>query len=191
MKKFLLFLILLIPIFNIKAFTFCDNTELPDIPQDINYTNYVIIEYVPGSIYRLITFTSNANVYINNEIIYFNDINFVRFYTLNNDSWGIPQVSQSRNYSLADSVGNIVFATTIDILEGDNILYSANYNIECFTPLPDIPQDFSLINTIAGYVNDFVTGLQNNNISIHIIFVGLLIFNFLVFVICYFITHLE
>lgn len=190
MKKFLLFLILLIPMFNIKAITFCDGTELPDIPLDNNYTDYIIVEYIPSSIYRLITFNSNnTSVYISNNTLYINN-GSPRMYTLNNNSWGAYSLG-NRTFVLSND--NIVFATTIDIINNSNneLVYNANYNIECFSPDPDIPQDFSIINYVANIFNNFVSGLQQNNISIHIVFIGLIIFNLLVFIICYIITHLE
>lgn len=187
--KFLLLFILIIPFFSINALTLCDGTELPDIPLDNNYTNYVITEWVPDSIYRVFVFRNTANVYINNNTLYFSDINYVRRYTLSNGSWGIPNTNQNYNFVLSND--GILNATTIDILDGNNVIYSANYNIECTSPTPVVPQDFSIINYIANIINYFVVSLQSNNVSIHTIFIGLIIFNFLVFVLCYIISHLE
>lgn len=41
-----------------------------------------------------------------------------------------------------------------------------------------------IINNIASNINDMIISLQNSGISFSIIFIGLFIFNFIIFLIC-------
>lgn len=189
MKKFLLFLILLIPIFNIKALTLCDDSVYPDIPSGYS-GDYVILVLGNGNTYLFVgdIYATLSSSYFR---IYSNDPNVeFNYFILSNDSWTYYGHGTSNSKTFIS--GSYIAASTINILDSSsNVVIEAGYNVNCEVPSEPIPQDFSLINTIASYINSFVNGLQNNNISIEVTFISLIIFNFLVFVICYIITHLE
>lgn len=192
--KYFLLLFLIIPFININALTLCDDSIFADPPQ--GFDNYVIF-ISSGSTY-IASVSSTQSAYVNNTqtILFIGSGTVYRYkdyVNANGHMWISPGSSNSFSYDYSS-----ILATTVDITltsGGEtSVIYAAGYNINCSFPEPEpdsIPQDFSLINTIASYINDFVVGLQNNNISIEITFISLIIFNFLVFLVCYIITHLE
>ena len=178
MKKILLFLFLLIPIFNINALTLCDDTELPDVPSPYESSDYII--YTNGNdTYLAILYDGyNPGLYSGGFMI----INSQQSYQLSGDSWLDVGNDYAVNYTT-------ILATTNDVLENDNVVYEGGYNINCSVPAP-IPNDFSIINTIASAINTMITGLQQT-FSLTEIFIGLVIFNFLFYILCYIVSHLE
>lgn len=190
--KYLLFLLILIPFININALTLCDNTELPDIP---TIRHYVIIKTSTGRYRAYGTINNNIRIVDNNgSITYYNydsndDIYYFQFNPNTQTDWqSMGTNSTAYSFTIYDNF----IATTNNIVDSsDNVIYNGGYNIECSIPEPDTPQDFSIINYIASIYNNLISSLQENNISIHVTFLSLIIINFLIFVLCYFITHIE
>ena len=178
MKKIFLFLFLLIPIFNINALTLCDNTELPDLPSEYLNNDYVI--YTDGNDIFLAILNDGYIPTIYPGFLIVNDINT---YRLSGNSW----FDNGNDYSV---VFTDILATTNDIYDNNsNLVYEGGYNINCSVPAP-IPNDFSIINTIASAINTMITDLQQT-FSLTEIFIGLFIFNFLFYILCYIVSHLE
>lgn len=175
--KYFLFLLILIPFININALTLCDDTELPDIPDPYGSSDYII--YTNGNDTYLAILYDDYVPSINNEYLV---INSQQSYQLSGDSW----LDVGNDYVV---IFNTILATTNNVTENDNVVYEGGYNINCSVPAP-IPNDFSIINTIASAINTMVTDLQQT-FSLTEIFIGLFIFNFLFYILCYIVSHLE
>lgn len=198
--KYLLFLLILIPFININALTLCDDTIVPDLPSAVT-SDYIIVHESNGR-FRLYALESGTlTSYKSGTSLKIGTsgdsaTRSMRIYNTNSANTTWSSSSAGNNIYTEDlSVSTIyVVATTIDIYNNyvgsDSIFIEANYNVVCITE-PVAPSDFSIINYIANIINEFVETLQENNISIHVTFISLLIFNFLIFVICYIITHFE
>lgn len=198
--KYLLLLFLIIPFINIKALVLCDGVELPDVPSNIN--RYIIVKTNTNR-YRLYggvssndsTFTFVINR--DNQITITNndpENNYVYYFQYRpdiNTDWQNNGSNANQYILYKDSTYDEFLASSVNVVSADDssvIVYSSGYNLDC----PEIiPQNFNIINNIASKINDFVLYLQNNNISIHITFISLIIFNFLVFVLCYIVSHFE
>ena len=206
MKKLLLFLALLIPFVSVNAWEMCDGTvyddgdglEWPDIPQYYSNQDYVIVDKSNNgtySSYQLYIFEKGtlSVSFDTSGRIYFTNSGSFQLYSSVPNGWNyLMQLNSPVNFSAYS-----VMATTVDIynqFDSSQILYNVDYNIVCTPPTPpqpNIPQDFNIINAIARVVNDLVVDLQTNGITIETIFIGLIIFNLLVFVLCYILAHLE
>ena len=151
MKKFLLFLILLIPIFNVNALTLCDNTELPNIPSQYENSDYIIFTF--NSDTYLAILYDGYTPSINNEYLM---INSPQIYSLTFNSW----FDNGDSYV---SLFTTILATTNNVTENNEVVYESGYNLTNCSPTPptpSVPQDFSIINTIASAINTMLINLQ-------------------------------
>ena len=74
MKKIIFTIVIfLLFSFNINALTLCDNTELPELPNDM-YNNYTIVKRTNGD-YRLYSYDdiNKINITLNTNIINLNN----------------------------------------------------------------------------------------------------------------------
>ena len=188
MKKIILFLtILFLSVLNINALTLSNGTTYPDLPN--NEQNFVIFKSDDNKIYAGIipidwkVTTDNSDIYINSEITY----------RLNsNNTWG----NTGNDYS--KSITEII-ATNVNIYNNSNeIIYNAGYGInsseepvEPETPDETKQTDIGVINDIAHIINETMIKLNENGIEFWQIMIGLIIFNFIIFLICYIATHFS
>lgn len=77
-----------------------------------------------------------------------------------------------------------VYYSNKDILDADGNIVLYRNDIEV-PPVEPEEEPITIINKMALFVNDIVVYFNENNISFYQILIGLFIFNFLVYVICY------
>ena len=119
---------------------------------------------------------------------------YYRYYTTTTNSDGTHKyINRLLNGELNTSASpiNVMYAnekyiyySNQDLKDVDGNIILAKNNIE---PIPEEPEEepITIINKMALFVNDIVVYFNENNISFYQILIGLFIFNFLVYVICY------
>lgn len=176
MKKILLILLL---IFNIKIVNAesCNAIEFPDLPN--NPQNYLIVKF--GEQYYAYVLNNTFKPYISNKEYII--VNSVKSYFFKNNSWN----DNGTDYSV---LFQEVIQTTTDIYTNNTfseVAYKKNYGLACEV----IDNNINVINDIAHLINDFYKDLESKNIKFYQIMIALIIFNFIIFVFCYIITHFR
>ena len=135
MKKILLFLfIFVLSISSVSALTLCDNTEILDLPAEITSDFDYVIVRTTSNRYRLYSFLKDSDVNViysssSLSITNYDVDNPITYYQTNSSgtSWS-SLGSNNSGYTVTDVV---LIATTVDITDNGNIVYSANYNLVC------------------------------------------------------------
>ena len=125
-------------------------------------SNYVLNEDSGILAYHRQEIVFNSSVNLNN--ISLNNQNGF-YYTIRND---ISTLAYYSNRDIKDQDGNVILKANAEVIEEE----------------PE-EEPITIINKMALLVNDIVIYFNENNISFYQILIGLFVFNFLVYVICY------
>lgn len=183
MKKILLIIIVILGFTNNVYAEECNLESFPEIPTSESNRGYIITYSTSVKAYRLFTFDKLLIIpVINNNNLQITGSDVKRYNSNNENNW-IHSASGSQSIDLSLQV---VKATNVEIKDTNNkVIYEANYGLACEV----IDNNVGVINDIAHVFNDFYKYLESKNIKFYQMMIALVLFNFVVFVLCYIIVH--
>lgn len=177
MKKILLIFITILGFTNNVYAETCNVNDLPALPE--NPENFIVVKF--GEQYYAYILNNSFKPYITNKEYII--VNSTKSYFLRNDLWN----DNGTDYS---ALFNEIIQTSVDIYTDNTlkeIAYNKNYGLACEVT----DNNVGAINDIAHLINDFYKDLESKNIKFYQIMIALIIFDFIVFVFCYIITHFR
>lgn len=185
MKKILLIIIAILGFTSNVYAEECNLESFPEIPTSESNRGYIVTYSTSAKAYRLFTFDKLLTIpVINNNNLQIAGSDVKRYNSNNENNWiHSTSGSQSIDLSLQE-----VKATNVEIKDTNNkIIYEANYGLAC--EITD--NNVGVINDIAHLINDFYKDLESKNIKFYQMMIALVLFDFIVFVFCYIITHFR
>ena len=182
MKKILLIFLAIFGFCNVNAET-CNLESFPEIPTSESNRGYIVTYSISAKAYRLFTFDKLLTIpVINNNNLQIAGSDVKRYNSNNENNWIYSaNGSQSIDLSLQE-----VKATNVEIKDKNNkVIYEANYGLACKVT----DNNVGVINDIAHVFNDFYKYLESKDIKFYQMMIALVLFNFVVFVLCYIIVH--
>ena len=177
MKKIILIIIAIIGFTSNVYAESCNLNDLPTLPN--NPENFIVVKF--GEQYYAYVLNNTFKPYISNKEYII--VNSTKSYFFKNNSWN----DNGTDYSV---LFQEVIQTTTDIYTDNtfsSVAYKKNYGLACEV----IDNNIDVINDIAHLINDFYKDLESKNIKFYQIMIALIIFNFIIFVFCYIITHFR
>lgn len=167
-----------------------DNNNL-----DVTFNDaYLLVAYLNSSnknFYHLIFFNSNN---MKNGINYIDTSNYFTF--VGTDIFNITTnvlLSNSDLYKSKDTwmfgltsklPENLVYYSTIDVYdENGDVLFKGENHVD------NSDKGIEIVNDLANITKDYYINLKNNNIKFEFILIGMFVFSFLIYVLCYMIRR--